>query len=579
MRKVIINSQGKALLYNGQFLSVGNDYAYLTGNAPLSFQASAGPFGYLKQLGKCEQVSSPTPSSPVDIYCNNGALKLVDDELPAGYKRIKSIKFDGDFHYETGEKLYGSDVITITLSQTSSSGQNVFGCYSGTASGRKNLSLYIYGNGSTSNSYLRMDETLYRPRFGTGVRTLKFGNLDSTDGFQIDVATTPSTYETTSSAFIGWLPNSTSPHYTGAIDDSIRVSDRLLWIPCERQSDGEIGYYEKYSGVFIEKTGDGTPVSGGYDYSHFVVKAVGTPEVLNVTHNLVEEPSVVSNTYVRAGNASDTKPRGGENYGYGWYCSGYIPVLPETAYKTIVAEWNAATGAGLCFYAGQSVESCISGVTTQRQDGVEYEFITPEGCNYVRFSWKTGGRTGGEMYKLSEIQSSSVEDLLAVGDYQDEQDIIRGAITRNVGIVVFDGTEGWTKPAGADYFRLDGMFTDAILYSSDNPAIICSHFVGRRSKISASGMKDGDIKLGYGYTTSPYRLYLKYAAMATAEDLTAWLATQYAAGTPVIVIYPLATGTTESVAGQSLNTVNGGNVISVTAEVSEVPLDIEYLEA
>lgn len=210
MRKVIINSQGKALLNDSKFLAVQ------------------------------------------------------DGLLPAGYRELLGIKFDGNFHYETGEKLLGSDVITITLSQTVTTGQNVFGCYSGTASGRKNLSLYIYGNGSTSNSYLRMDETLYRPRFGTGERTLVFGNQDSTDGFLNDVATTPSTYETDSEAFIGWLPNSTSPHYTGALNVRIYVSNRLLWIPAERQDDGEIGYFELYKEKFIEKTGTGTPVSLGY---------------------------------------------------------------------------------------------------------------------------------------------------------------------------------------------------------------------------------------------------------------------------------------------------------------------------
>lgn len=198
------------------------------------------------------------------LHVNGKALAVQDGVLPSGYRELKGIKFDGNFHYETGEKLLGSDVITLTLSQTVTTGQNVFGCYSGTASGRKNLSLYIYGNGSTSNSYLRMDETLYRPRFGTGERTLVFGNQDSTDGFLNDVATTPSTYETDSEAYIGWLPNSSSPHYTGAINNRIPVSRRLCWVPAERQSDGEIGYYELYNDVFIEKTGTGTPVSLGY---------------------------------------------------------------------------------------------------------------------------------------------------------------------------------------------------------------------------------------------------------------------------------------------------------------------------
>lgn len=198
------------------------------------------------------------------IVRNGNALYIEDGTLPPEYRELQGFKFDGASWFETGEKLRGSDLVTITLSQTVTSGQNVFGCYSGTASGRKNLSLYIYGNGSASNSYLRMDETLYRPRFGTGTRTLMFGNAESTDGFQIDVATTPSDFVTTSEAWIGTLPNSTSPKYTGAINGRISAGDRLIWIPAERVSDGELGYYELNSEVFLTNQGTGDVTSLGY---------------------------------------------------------------------------------------------------------------------------------------------------------------------------------------------------------------------------------------------------------------------------------------------------------------------------
>lgn len=198
------------------------------------------------------------------IVRNGNAICIEDGTLPPEYRELQGFKFDGASWFETGEKLYGSDLVTITLSQTVTSGQNVFGCYAGTAAGRKNLSLYIYGNGSSSNSYLRMDETLYRPRFGTGTRTLMFGNAESTDGFQIDVATTPSDFVTTSEAWIGMLPNSTSPKYTGAINGRISAGDRLIWIPAERVSDGELGYYELNSEVFLTNQGTGDVTSLGY---------------------------------------------------------------------------------------------------------------------------------------------------------------------------------------------------------------------------------------------------------------------------------------------------------------------------
>lgn len=184
-------------------------------------------------------------------------------ELPAEYKRLVGIRFDGDVWYETGEALTGADNVTMTLDNTASQGQNVFGSYNGTSASARNFSLFIYGNGGTSNSYFRYGEQLLRPRYGTGERTITFGK-SGTDGFAIDATATPDTFETPANAYIGMLPNSTSPAYTGDIKGNIFAGTRLKWIPCERASDGVIGYYEAIKGNFIEPSGTGTPTSLGY---------------------------------------------------------------------------------------------------------------------------------------------------------------------------------------------------------------------------------------------------------------------------------------------------------------------------
>ena len=239
----------------------------------------------LIQYGKVIQNGTPTPEAPVALVCNNGVLKIVDDELPIGYKRITGIKFDGDFWYETGEALTGDDDVTITLDDTVPSGQNVFGSYNGTASGKKNFSLYIYGGSSTSSSYLRYGEQLVRPKLGSGLRTITFGK-SGTSGFQTDVTVTPEDFITPANACIGMLPNSSSPAYTGSIIGNILVGTRLKWIPCERERDGVVGYYEAIEGNFLEPTGTGTPVAGNYDTSHLTkLEVVGTPEVLTISAN------------------------------------------------------------------------------------------------------------------------------------------------------------------------------------------------------------------------------------------------------------------------------------------------------
>lgn len=251
----------------------------ITGNAPIILtNAVNNSITSLTQYGLCTQAATPTPSEPVDIMCNNGALRMVDDELPSGYKRLLGISFDGNFHYKTGEYLTGDDDVTMTLNNLSSSGKNVFGSYNGVNS--KNFSLYVYG--STSGSYFRFGDQLKRPKYGdTERRTITFG-AGGTSGFAEDVSIAPDEFTTPVNTYIGMLPNSSSAAYTGDIVGSILVGTRLEWIPCESDG-GVIGYYERVNGNFIAPTGNGTPVSLGYDTSHLVLRVVGDPEVLTVS--------------------------------------------------------------------------------------------------------------------------------------------------------------------------------------------------------------------------------------------------------------------------------------------------------
>lgn len=401
----------------------------VTGVSPLALaNAMAKPIKSLIQYGKVVTVDG-------ELYCNNGKMTAVDDELPSGYKRLLGITFDGNFHYRTGEALTGDDDVTMTLDNLSASGKNVFGSYNG--ANDKNFSMYIYGS-STSGSYFRYGDQLKRPKYGgTGRRTITFG-ASGTSGFAENSDVTPDEFTTPANTYIGMLPNSSSAAYTGDIVGSILVSNRLKWIPCEQESDGVIGYYEKYNGNFIAPTGSGTPVSLGYDTSHLTVLSVeGTPEVLAVGRNLVT--GATYGGFVRAGNPSAEKPRGSIQLVSGWCYTDYLPVEPETAYRTMVQAFEAATGAGLCFYEEETVESCLGGVTCQRQRGEVYDFETPENCHYVRFSWKSKDTDKGQMYLLSECQSASVVNLFSDGTVHDEQDIISGAVTRRTEVVVSGG--------------------------------------------------------------------------------------------------------------------------------------------
>lgn len=427
--------------------------AIVNGFSPLSLpSAIQAPLVYLKQKGVCEQNGTPTPSAPIDIKCNNGAIKYKDRELPVGFVRLLDINFDGNFHYITNEKLYGSDDVSMTISNTSSSGQNLFGCYAGTAEGTKNFSLYIYGSNS-SQCYFRYGETLYRPRLGTGKRSIRFGRSGTT-GFYDNISITPETFESDSVVWIGMLPNSTSPHFTGIIEGNIVVSDRLKYIPCKRLSDGVIGYYETHNQVFLEPQGTGTPATTGIDDSQMELVAVGTKEVISINS-----------------------------------------------------------------------------------------------------------------------QTASAEDLFQVGDYKDEQDIISGEVIRRVGVMVLDGESEFINGSAftghnSVCFYIEGTY-DLV---QEIVPIISTHF--KSSEEHGIYMADNSI-VGY-LNNNYYEIEIRDTDWVDTASYVSYAKAQYEAGTPIIIIYPIIEETTEQVTPQQLNTVAGNNTITVTAEVSNIPLEVKY---
>ena len=164
--------------------------------------------------------------------------------------------------------------------------------------------------------------------------------------------------------------------------------------------------------------------------------------------------------------------------------------------------------------------------------------------------------------------TATTEMLLKVGDYQDQQEIIDGTVTRNVGVKVFDGTEAWIRSDQSGFMYIDNL----IQFSTGAP--LCSHYLGT-TRASASGSN----KIRLAISGSNYRtiIYASLSDYQTAESFKQWLADQYNAGTPVIVVYPLATLTTEQVQGQQLAIQQGNNTIEITqASIDDIQLKVKY---
>ena len=169
----------------------------------------------------------------------------------------------------------------------------------------------------------------------------------------------------------------------------------------------------------------------------------------------------------------------------------------------------------------------------------------------------------------STTETASVENLLAVGDIADEQEIVSGLINRKIGVIVLDGTEEWSVTSGVLYTNLSAV--DA---AYGRKAVVCTHYIGTNE--ANASMPANSAKTANNSAVTFLQLYIKDSSYSTAAGFTAYLAAQYAAGTPVIVLYPMAEPITESVEPQPLHTTQGDNTVSWTAEVSGTTKEVIY---
>ena len=170
-------------------------------------------------------------------------------------------------------------------------------------------------------------------------------------------------------------------------------------------------------------------------------------------------------------------------------------------------------------------------------------------------------------------------NLFGVDTYKDIQEILTGNITRNAGIVVLDGTEDWQDTPVTGIFRGHNILNNYSSKTAQNIACICTHYVGIAPIVSGDNMTDKSIKCGLtdGVSSNYSYLYIKDLSFTTAGQLQAYLAQQYVAGTPVIVVFPQTTATTETTTGQNLNIQKGNNIISISqASLSQLELEAKY---
>lgn len=240
----------------------------VTGVSPVTLaNAVAKPLTELTVYGKCTQSGTPSAASPVDIYCNDGKIYSMDDNLPDGYKRLKGFTFANNCYFTIPYYLKGSDTVRFKFKPTAAC--NVFGSYT-SASSQKNYSLYL--TSTQSGKYMRYNGGTYASGFTSSelgevydVEITPWGSsgLPRNDSWEeVDFEADTQTYLGTTS------PSSTSSKFVGDMIGAFEIENEFYLIPAERESDNALGYFNAWAEdeeeAFILPT-VGTPVSLGYD--------------------------------------------------------------------------------------------------------------------------------------------------------------------------------------------------------------------------------------------------------------------------------------------------------------------------
>lgn len=180
--------------------------------------------------------------------------------VPTEYRRLTGIIFDSDMYYEAPFKLEGSDILKFSFSVERAC--NVIGCYS-TVSADNNYSLYV--GTSSASKYMRYNGETYSSYVSANTRYDVEVTPTGITGLRVDSSWEQKDFITDNNMLIGSTAITTSSaKLDGTMYGNIEVVNKGLFVPVERISDGAIGYYEMFSGEFLDNKGTGTPVALGY---------------------------------------------------------------------------------------------------------------------------------------------------------------------------------------------------------------------------------------------------------------------------------------------------------------------------
>lgn len=521
----------KGKVYNA--ILTGGSEVVIVGPAvsPLSLpDAIAGSLQAVKAFGGTEQNGTPTPDAPMDIVSNNGVLRI-----------------------------QGS--ATGTVAQT------------GNPTPTTPVDPVFYQNHGLLLRAIGADADTYDASTQTITRNIGYKIFDGTESFGTSSAYGQALY--VSGAASAWgadrYKDVLCQYFLGASSPSgampefscfFNSSRHFYFRTSETATDFKAWLAELYA--------NGTPL---------IVWFVNSPAETESFTPSVYADGTVETINVHSKNLWNTDPT---SYEYFDVTAGGIKRYGHTYRNgTYTVKQNGTGGAAIIY-----LKIFSNGSYGTAQDITTARTVTVSGDDALLVYSSSGtatdttdydiqverGATATDYQPYFDGGTATAETLLEVGDYQDEQEILSGAVTRNVGVLVLDGTENWLLATATNLVQF---------YTYDTQGVITNN-VSLTSTIAPYGCTAANrTQYDFGcYSGNSGNLCFQMKGSATLTTVSAWtqyLADQYAAGTPVIVIYPLATPTTESVAGQTLQVEDGDNTLEITqASLSGLELEAEY---
>ena len=142
-----------------------------------------------------------------------------------------------------------------------------------------------------------------------------------------------------------------------------------------------------------------------------------------------------------------------------------------------------------------------------------------------------------------------------------------GVLTVDKAIKALTGTESVvinnSQYFNAPRFEIEMVVPGIITTQAENINMICSHY-----EVAANPVNANDVNHSICAWMGGSKVYLRDDAYSTVDEYKAYLAAQYAAGTPVQVCYKLATPTTIQLTPQEIKQLQGVNTLYGDGSIS-----------